>query len=88
VTTAFTLDISKELTGRIGRCRASVREAIRRRLREIATSAARGRAASKAPKPKGPSPRFYVYEGHRVLYHIDPASRRVVVRRLERLPID
>lgn len=88
MTTAFTLDISKALTERIGRCRASVREAIRRRFREIATSAGRGRAGSKAPAPKGPSPRFYVYEGHRVLYHVDSSSRRVVVRSLERLPID
>jgi hypothetical protein len=88
VTADFTLDISKEIKGRIGHCRASVREAIRRRLLEIAATAGRSRNGAKVHAHEGPSPSFYVYEGHRVFYRIDSASRRVVVRSVELLPID
>jgi hypothetical protein len=76
----FKLHISKELQGRIRRCRASVREAILTRLREIAVAAGKIRSKAKEPAHKGPSPRFYVYEGHRILYHLDAAHRRVVVQ--------
>jgi hypothetical protein len=83
----FTLHITKELEGRIRRCRASVREAIGTRLREIAVAAGKIRSKAKEPAHKGPSPRFYVYEGHRILYHLDAARRRVVVLNLALLRI-
>jgi mRNA-degrading endonuclease RelE of RelBE toxin-antitoxin system len=76
--TTYGLHISKEIELRLGRCRASIRSAIRERLQEIVTTAGKTRSAGKSSEREPPL-RFYVYEGYRVFYQIDPASRRVVV---------
>ena len=87
-TKEFTAQVPDEIESRIRRCRASVRTAIRAKLGEIAASAGKGSRSVKAPDRKEPPLRFYVYEGYRVAYQIDAASRRVVVLDLELLPID
>jgi len=95
VTTDFAFHISDEIERRMRRCRAPVREAIRKRLGEIAASAGKSRARAKAsdrgaraPERKEPPLRFYVYEGYRIAYRLDAASRRLVVLNLELLPAD
>jgi hypothetical protein len=72
-----------------------MRAAIRKRLDEIAASAGnvagsaeRSARPAKAPVRKAPPLRFYVYEGYRVAYQLDPDSRKVVVIELELLPVD
>jgi hypothetical protein len=95
VTTDYAFHISHEVERRMSRCRAPVRAAIRKRLGEIAASAGKSRARArapdgraKAPARKDPPLRFYVYEGYRIAYHLDAASRRLVVLNLELLPAD
>jgi hypothetical protein len=85
--TEYGLHISDELEKRILRCRVSVRDAIRKRLREIAVGAGKARARAKALAPKEPPLRFYVNEEHRVVYQLDTSSRRVVLLDIEQLPI-
>jgi mRNA-degrading endonuclease RelE of RelBE toxin-antitoxin system len=84
--------ISAEIEKRMRRCRAPIRVAIRKRLDEIAISAAtlagKGGRRAKASARKGPALRFYVYEGYRIAYQLDPESRKVVVLDLELLPVD
>ena len=80
----FTLKIGADIERQLGRCRISVREAIRSRLRmaveELTLAGDAGtRVRSTAA---GPPSRFYVWEGYRVSYRIDPASRSVVVLEL------
>jgi hypothetical protein len=83
--TEFVLHISKAIEGRLLRCRASVRTAIRARLGEIADGAGKARRGAKAPTrsvgpvKQSPPLRFYVYEGYRIFYRIDSGSRQVVV---------
>ena len=86
--TEYGLHISDEIEKRVLRCRASVRDAIRTRLRQIAIGAGKARRRVKALAPGEPPLRFYVYEGYRIAYQLDAASRRVVVLDLELLPID
>jgi len=86
--TEYGLQISGELEKRVLRCRASVRDAIRARLRQIAIGAGKARQRVKALVPGEPPLRFYVYEGYRIAYQLDAASRRVVVLDLELLPIE
>jgi len=86
--TEYGLQISGELEKRVLRCRASVRDAIRARLRQIAIGAGKARPRVKALVPGEPPLRFYVYEGYRIAYQLDAASRRVVVLDLELLPIE
>jgi len=86
--TVYGLHLSDELEKRMLRCRAPVRDAIRGRLREIATGAAKGPQRVKAAAVKVPPLRFYVYEGFRIAYRLDAESRRVVVLDIERLPVD
>jgi mRNA-degrading endonuclease RelE of RelBE toxin-antitoxin system len=81
----YDLHIPKEIAGRLGRRRAPVRTAIRDRLREIAVTAGGSRARSKRLAPKEPPLRFYVYEGYRVFYQVDPSTRRIVVLDLGRV---
>ena len=80
-TNEYGLHMSKEIEGRLGRYRAPIRKAIRARLAEIAVAAAvvKIRRGPKRPEPKEPPLRFYVYEGYRVFYQVDPGTRRVVV---------
>jgi mRNA-degrading endonuclease RelE of RelBE toxin-antitoxin system len=81
----YELHIPAEIAGRLGRWRAPVRTAIRDRLREIALAAGSSPKKAKRLAPKEPPLRFYVYEGYRVFYQIDPSTRRVVVLDLARV---
>jgi hypothetical protein len=93
---SYGLQISEKIERRMRRCRGPMRAAIRRHLDEIAASAGNVPAASAkrparpatAPVRKAPPLRFYVYEGYRVAYQLDPDSRKVVVLDLELLPAD
>jgi hypothetical protein len=73
----YKIHLGTGIEGRIGRCRASVRAAVGANLRSIAVTA--GESHDRAPSKKGPSMRFYVYEGYRIFYQLDPRTRRVVV---------
>ena len=89
MTTDYVIRVSAEIEGRMRRCHASVRTAIQRRLAEIAVSAGTTRRRrAKALDQKHPPLRFYVYEGYRIAYQLDSATRRVVVLDIELLPVD
>lgn len=80
----YELHVPDEIAKRIRRCRASVRRAIEARLDEIAQAAAERRPSRRRePAPaSGPPLRFYVFEGYRVFYRLDPRTRRIVVLEL------
>jgi hypothetical protein len=84
----YGLRISAPIEARMRRCRAPVRAAIQRQLAEIAATAGTRGARFKAPVQKDPPLRFYVYEGYRIVYQLDPDARRVVVLGIELLPVD
>jgi mRNA-degrading endonuclease RelE of RelBE toxin-antitoxin system len=86
--TEYGLHVSDELEKRMLRCRASVRVAIRERLRQIALGAGKGRRRVRTPASNEPPLRFYVYEGYRIVYQLDAGKRRVVVLNIELLPVD
>jgi len=86
--TEYRLHVSEALEKRMLRCRAPVRDAIRKRLRQIAIAAGRARRRVKALAPGEPPLRFYVYEGHRIAYELDAPSRRVVVLDIQLLPVE
>jgi hypothetical protein len=88
VTPEYGLHISDEIEKRMRRCRAPMRAAIRKRLGEIAASAGKGGRRVKVSARKEPALRFYVYEGYRIAYQLDPARRQVVVLDLALLPVD
>jgi mRNA-degrading endonuclease RelE of RelBE toxin-antitoxin system len=89
VTNDYVVLISAEIEGRMRRCHAAVRMAIQERLAEIAVSAGNNRRRrAKALEQKHPPLRFYVYEGYRIAYQLDSASRRVVVLDIQLLPVD
>lgn len=75
----YKIHIATGIEGRIGRCRASVRAAVAAGLRNIALTAGESHGRARAPLKKSPSMRFYVYEGYRIFYQLDPRTRRVVV---------
>lgn len=78
----YSLSFSREVERRLLRCRASIRAAIRKRLEDIVTTAGRSSGRTKRAKivARGEPPlRFYVYEGFRVVYQVEPETRRVVV---------
>lgn len=79
MTTDYKIHLGTEIEGRIGRCRASVRAAVGDALRSIAVTAGASKTSPRAPMKEGPSMRFYVYEGYRIFYQLDPRTRRVVV---------
>jgi hypothetical protein len=79
MTSAYGIDVSAKLAGRIGRCRVSMRDAIRESLRSIAVTAGKSVRRTPAGARKGPPLRFYVYEGYRIFYQLDARTRRVVV---------
>jgi hypothetical protein len=79
MTSAYGIDVSTKLAGRIGRCRASMRDAILDSLRNIAVTAGEGVPRTAVTTRKGPPLRFYVYEGYRIFYQLDARTRRVVV---------
>lgn len=74
----YKLHILEDVERKLRRCRVTIRDAIHRRLGEIA-HAAQGIVG---PVPIGPRFRFYVYEGYRVFYRVDPTTRQVVVLEL------
>jgi len=84
----YSLRIPTDVERRIRRCRASVRAAIEKNLGDIAQGASTQRRAAKSPDQKEPPLRFYVYEGYRISYQLDPEARRVVVLDLELLPAE
>jgi mRNA-degrading endonuclease RelE of RelBE toxin-antitoxin system len=86
--TEYGFQISDEIERRMRRCRAPLREAIQKRLAEIATSAGQSRRSGKTVVRKEPALRFYVYEGYRIAYQLDAGSRRVVVLDIQLLPVD
>ena len=70
MTTAYGVDVSSKLAGRIRRCRVSMRDAIRDGLRSIAATAGKGARVPPVPVRKGPALRFYVYDGYRIFYRL------------------
>jgi len=79
-TQQYSLAFSRDVERRFMRCRASIRTAIRKRLEDIVAGAGNSRArAKKMLARKEPPLRFYVYEGLRIVYQVDPGTRRVVV---------
>ena len=75
----YTLQISTEVQRQLRRCRASLRRSIRLCLQEIAQAAAIGTRPPRLQAVVGPPLRFYVFEGYRVSYVVNPATRKVVV---------
>jgi hypothetical protein len=76
----FTLQIPKGVQTDLEKFRASIKQSIRRRLREIVDElTARPPAPGKDAPVHGPPLRFYVSEGCRVSYQVNPITRRVVV---------
>ena len=75
----YEIHIGASVESRLGRCRASVRAAVDDSLRNIAITAGASHGRNRAPSKKGPSMRFYVYEGYRIFYQLDEGKRRVVV---------
>jgi mRNA-degrading endonuclease RelE of RelBE toxin-antitoxin system len=83
----YAVRFTKETERRFLRYRTSVRTAIRVRLDAIAAEAA-GNAVRrlKPPRRNEPPLRFYVYDGYRVVYQVDEATRRVVILDLAAVP--
>ena len=82
----YSLALSGDVERRFLRCRAPIRAAIRLRLDDIVASAGSSRSRSKLPARNEPPLRFYVYEGFRVVYQVDPGTRRVVVLDIAAVP--
>ena len=92
----YSLALSRDVERRFLRCRASIRAAIRQRLEDIVAAAGtsrsrtrtrtRSRSRSKTLTRNEPPLRFYVYEGFRVVYQVDPGTRRVVVLDIAAVP--
>ena len=79
--TKYDLHVPDAIASRLRQCRAPVRRAIETRLQEIALAAAERQSGARrrAAATAGPPLRFYIYEGYRVFYRVDPTSRRIVV---------
>jgi mRNA-degrading endonuclease RelE of RelBE toxin-antitoxin system len=73
----FTLEIPDEIERQLRKCRGVIQKSIQKRLADILESVAA--SPKKTASSGGPPLRFYVYEGFRVSYQINPATRRVVV---------
>ena len=87
--TPFTLHIGDDIQRKLDRCPTSMRASIRKRLQATIDDltdgepAPRRRAAKGAAVvPFGPPLRFYVWEGYRVSYRVNPVDRSVVVLEL------
>jgi mRNA-degrading endonuclease RelE of RelBE toxin-antitoxin system len=78
----YTLHIPDEIERQLSRCRVVLRESIRSRLDQIVKDASSRVVKGKPAAPKGPAQRFYVFEGYRVSYQVDPITHRVVVVKL------
>jgi mRNA-degrading endonuclease RelE of RelBE toxin-antitoxin system len=80
----FTLEVPKTIEAELGKFRAAIRQLVRKRLREIVEGLTAGPPARrKAARLEGPPLRFYVAEGCRVSYQVNPATRKVVVLALK-----
>jgi len=79
VTTDYAFQIAPEIERRLGRYRASVRQAIRARLGVIAARAGKVRGRATGIARKEPPLRFNAEEGYRIAYQLDPETRRVIV---------
>ena len=84
--TGYSLAFSGEVERRFLRYRASIRAAIRQRLEDIVAAAGKSGPRAKMLARKEPPLRFYVYEGFRVVYQVDPGTRRVVVLDIAAVP--
>ena len=82
----YSLAFPPEVERRFRRCRASTRAAISQRLQDIISAAGRSRARSYRIGSQEPPLRFYVYEGFRVVYQVDPGTRRVIVLDIAAVP--
>ena len=78
-TQQYSLAFSRDVEPRFLRCRKSIRAAITKRLEDIVAAAGDSRARKAMLAAKEPPLRFYVYEGFRIVYQVDPGSHRVVV---------
>jgi mRNA-degrading endonuclease RelE of RelBE toxin-antitoxin system len=78
----FTLQIPDDVERQLRRCRMSLRASIRKRLQAIVQDADKAKARKISAAAKGPPLRFYVYEGFRVSYEVNPKTRTVVVLEL------
>lgn len=83
VTTDYGFQISPEIERRMRRCRASLRQAIRTRLGEIAQRAGKAHQPDTGNARKEPTLRFNADEGYRIAYQVDSQTRRVVVLDIE-----
>jgi PHP family Zn ribbon phosphoesterase len=75
----FTLQIPGDIERQLRQCRSSLRTSIRKRLQEIADGASALPPKRRPSAPKEPPLRFYVFEGCRVSYQLNPLDRTVVV---------
>jgi mRNA-degrading endonuclease RelE of RelBE toxin-antitoxin system len=80
--TQYTLQIPDDIERQLGRCRLPMRDSIRRQLDAIVKDASSRAEKRKPSVPKGPPQRFYVFEGYRVSYQVNPVTHRVVVIKL------
>ena len=79
----YTLQISDDIAAQLQDCHASLRQLIRKRLREIAdTVTANPAVRGKVTPLLGPPLRFYVSESCRVSYQVNPSTRSVVILEL------
>ncbi len=86
--TDYGLHLSDHLEKRILRYRAPLRDALRGRMQQIASGAGKARQRGKALTSREPPLRVDVYEGYRIAYQIDGATRRVVVLDIERVAVN
>ena len=82
-TTDYGFQISPEIERHMRGYRASIRQAIRARLGEIAQRAGRARQPETRTVQKEPTLRFNADEGYRIAYQVDSQTRRVVVLDIE-----
>jgi hypothetical protein len=75
----YTLQVPKDVERQLSGCRLSIRRSIEARIQTIvAEASSKGtRAAS-----QGPPLRFYVFEGCRVTYQVNPVTRTVHLLKL------
>jgi mRNA-degrading endonuclease RelE of RelBE toxin-antitoxin system len=82
----YTLQIRQEVERQLSGCRASIRQSIRKKLQQIVDLADDRPAGRRPTVAAAPPLRFYVFEGYRVSYEINPRTRRVVVIELRAEP--
>jgi mRNA-degrading endonuclease RelE of RelBE toxin-antitoxin system len=79
----YTLTIPTPIVVQLQKCPATLRQAIRKRLREITDGVtAYPPARGKVAPVLGPPLRFYVSERYRVSYQVNPLTRSIVVLEL------